>query len=331
MLNGVDITEVSPDDADAVASFVAVANAVRRHDAPWVHPLTERECVGLLRHNWDGEPPVAFLAHAGGGIVGLGELHTSERDNRDLAWLEVEVHPDHRRRGHGSALIAALIERAGQVGRTSFGMDGWDGDATRVFAHRQGFTQKSIAVNRRQLVAELDWDELDARYAEARSHAAAYDLVRLAGEVPDDELAAFAVMVSAINDAPLDDLEIEDEVYSPERVRAYEHAHEARGIRLHRVVARHHATGELAGQTAVAVEQERPQLGEQHDTSVVTAHRGHRLGLLLKIEMLRWLREAQPQLVSVDTWNAESNAHMIDVNRALGYRVLGRSLVFQRV
>ncbi len=325
-----EITQVRPDDADAVARFVAVANAVRRHDAPWVHPLTEHECAGLLRHHWDGEPPVAFLAQAGGRTVGMGELHTSERDNRDLAWLGIEIHPDHRRRGHGSALIALLSERAGQVGRTSLGMDGWEGDATRVFAHRQGFAQKSITINRRQLVAELDWDELDARYAEARSHAAAYNLVRLPGDVPEDELAAFAVMVSAINDAPLDDLEIEDEVFTPERIRSYERAHAARAIRLHRVFARHHVTGELAGQTVVAVDLERPQLGEQHDTSVGAAHRGHRLGLLLKIEMLRWLREDQPQLVSVDTWNAESNAHMIDVNRALGYRVLGRSLVFQR-
>jgi hypothetical protein len=33
---------------------------------------------------------------------------------------------------------------------------------------------------------------------------------------------------------------------------------------------------------------------------------------------------------TVDTWNAESNAHMIGVNEQLGYRVLGRELAFQR-
>ena len=37
-----------------------------------------------------------------------------------------------------------------------------------------------------------------------------------------------AAMVTAINDAPLDDLDIEDEVFTPERVRAYEHASAAR-------------------------------------------------------------------------------------------------------
>jgi hypothetical protein len=40
--------------------------------------------------------------------------------------------------------------------------------------------------------------------------------------------------------------------------------------------------------------------------------------------------EAQPQLATIDTWNAESNDHMIGVNEAVGYRVMGRALAFQR-
>jgi hypothetical protein len=80
----------------------------------------------------------------------------------------------------------------------------------------------------------------------------------------------------------------------------------------------------------VAVEEQRPTIGHQHDTSVVREHRGHRLGLLLKAGMLLWLADAEPQLETVDTWNAESNDHMISVNEALGYRILGRGLQFQR-
>ena len=63
---------------------------------------------------------------------------------------------------------------------------------------------------------------------------------------------------------------------------------------------------------------------------MVRAHRGHRLGLLLKLDMLRWLAEAEPQVEQIDTWNAESNDHMIGVNEALGYRVMGRGLEFQK-
>ena len=81
----------------------------------------------------------------------------------------------------------------------------------------------------------------------------------------------------------------------------------------------------------VVVDGERPELGEQHDTSVVAAHRGHRLGLLLKTDMNLWLaRGCSPSSTEISTWNAESNDHMIGVNEAIGYRVMGRELEFQK-
>ena len=46
--------------------------------------------------------------------------------------------------------------------------------------------------------------------------------------------------------------------------------------------------------------------------------------------MLDWLAETQPQVTSIETWNAESNDAMIGVNEVLGYRVMGRALQFQR-
>jgi GNAT superfamily N-acetyltransferase len=330
ILGNVEITQFGPDDSAAVREYVDLANAVRKTDSPWSYPLTVHGYEGELRHGWDGEPPTAFLATVGGEPVGLAEHRTSEYDNLHLAWLTIEVHPDHRRRGHGSELFEFLVARTRAAGRTSVGVDGWDSEAARGFAARRGLALKSSDVNRRQFLADVDWAALDRVYDDAAPHAAAYELVRAPRRTPDEDLPAVAAMVAAINDAPVDDLEIEDEVFTPARVRAFERAQEARGILLHRLVARHRETGELAGHTVVAVDGERSELGEQEDTSVVRAHRGHRLGLLLKIEMLRWLREEQPQLATINTWNAASNDHMIHVNEALGYRVMGRGLAFQR-
>jgi hypothetical protein len=136
-------------------------------------------------------------------------------------------------------------------------------------------------------------------------------------------------MVASINDAPLDDLDIEDQVFPPERIRKYEETQLVRGYRLHRVLARHRETGELAGHTVVAVDSVRPHIGHQHDTTVVRSHRGHRLGLLMKSDMNLWLAESEPGLRTVDTWNAESNDHMIEVNETLRYRWMGRGIELQ--
>jgi RimJ/RimL family protein N-acetyltransferase len=171
---------------------------------------------------------------------------------------------------------------------------------------------------------------VEAACAEAAPYAADYELVRIEGHAPDELMPMLTELTAAINDAPIDDLDIEDEVFTVERVRDYENATLSSGYRLLRLVARHRRTGEAAGHTVVVVDTERPDLAYQHDTSVARGHRGHRLGLLLKAEMLRWLAEAEPQVTSISTWNAESNGHMIAVNERLGYRALGRELAFQR-
>ncbi len=325
-----DLVHFGPDDASALRDCVSVRNAVRKHDSPWQHPLTETDVAGNLRYGWDLEPDTAFLPVVEGELVGYTAYSVSDYDNLHLAWLTVEIHPDHRRRGHGSALLEALVARVRDLGRTSVGLAGWDLDTTTAFAERHGFELGSVSVNRRQVLAEVDWADVERRRAEALEHARDYELVRRTDRTPDDELEAVAEMSAALNEAPSDDVDIVVVVFSAQRIRDYETAQLAREGAFHRIYARHRGTGELAGQTVVAVEPDRPHLAEQHDTSVVRAHRGHRLGLLLKAEMMLWLRETQPQLESVDTWNAESNDFMIGVNDVLGYRIMGRELAFQK-
>lgn len=318
------------EDADAVRRSTAVLEAVRTFEQPWSHAYTPVKVQGDIQHGWDGEPSTWFLVTVDGADVATATYETATYDNHHLAWVGLDVHPDHRRRGHGSAILKFLLDRARADGKTSVGIDGWDLPGPRAFAEGHGFEQKMISVNRRQYLAKVDRAELDRLHDEALGHSTDYELVRRVGSTPADELDALAVMTAAINDAPIDDLDIEDEVYPPERIAAYEAAQTGRGDVLHRIYARHRETGELAGQTVVAVEGERPWIAHQHDTSVVRAHRGHRLGVLLKTEMVRWLDEVQPQVETVDTWNAESNDHMIDVNKALGYEILARAVAYQR-
>jgi len=325
-----ELVKFGPDDAEHVAAYADIASAARTVDSPWSPSLTRKRAEGRLRYGWDGEVEIPWLGLVDGTPVAVGTIATSEYDNLDLAWLGLVVHPEQRRRGHGSAMLDHLLLQTKALGRTSVGIDGWDSESTRAFAARHGFEEKSRAIQRRQVLAEVDWDEIERLHAEAAAAATDYELVRREGRTPDDELDAMVELTASINDAPTDDLDIEDEVFTPDRVRGYEDAQLAKGDRLFRVLARHRESGALAGHTVVAVDGERPHLADQHDTSVVAAHRGHRLGLLLKTEMNLWLREVQPQLVHIGTWNAESNDHMIGVNEQLGYRVMGRELEFQR-
>ena len=103
----------------------------------------------------------------------------------------------------------------------------------------------------------------------------------------------------------------------------------ARRQHLYRLMARHRRTGEWVGHTILVADEHRPGVGIQEDTTVLPAHRGHRLGLLLKAKMLLWMRTECPELELIDTWNAESNAAMIAVNEQLGCELVYQGSALQ--
>ena len=162
---------------------------------------------------------------------------------------------------------------------------------------------------------------------EAEAAAADYELVRRVGPTPAAGLPEMVVLREAINDAP-DALEYE--AYPTERIAANEQALARRRQTQYAVVARHRGTGEPAGITLCAVDEFSPSVAHQEDTSVVRAHRGHRLGLLLKLDMIEWLRDERPEVVATETWNDVTNHHMIAVNERLGMRVVAHTSAFTR-
>jgi len=120
-------------------------------------------------------------------------------------------------------------------------------------------------------------------------------------------------------DMPLDDLAWEPEVYDAERMRRRSEMIEARGLRQFTSAARHDGTGEIVGMTTLTRLDTLPEHVDQWETIVLEEHRGHRLGMLLKIENLRFAQREQPQLRFIDTVNSDSNAPMLRVNLALGF------------
>ena len=74
----------------------------------------------------------------------------------------------------------------------------------------------------------------------------------------------------------------------------------------------------------VATHPLRPEIAGQGDTAVARQHRGHRLGLLLKIDMMRWLAEAEPQLKIIQTWNNVDNSVHDQRQRGAGLPALAR-------
>ena len=119
----------------------------------------------------------------------------------------------------------------------------------------------------------------------------------------------------------------EDKYVEPERL---EDTHTAGVERMRRGRGRHaYHTGivdlksnTLVGFTSVSLTASVADRAYQGMTVVDYKHRGRGLGAVLKLANLRQLRAAEPHVRQVETTNDHSNASMLALNRACGYRAV---------
>jgi GNAT superfamily N-acetyltransferase len=315
---------VDPDDLAQVTAVARIEEAARQVDDPDAFPGIPEMLAAEMRYGWDLEPAEHYLyvPDAAADPVGVLAVDLPTRDNLHLIWAQIWVHPDDRRRGHGSVIMNEVLRIARQTNRNTI----WVGTAeddqgARCFVEKFGFRYASHDARRRQLLADVDQSEVQRLWALAETTAADYCLERLQPPIADDVLGELVEVTAAINDAPMGALTYEDEKFDGQRLADFETAVKGRGEREYRVLARQRKTGEVGGHTMVVVHPLRPEVGGQADTAVARQHRGHRLGLLLKIDMMRWLADVEPQLKIIETWNNVDNNFMINVNEALGYRL----------
>ncbi len=316
----VDIERVDVADLDLplAAELAEIDNAaleqtVRRHHTAETFLLECRD------YGTEGPLEGLWLARRDGRLVGYAGLTLNLFENLDGAKILGAVHPVHQRQGIGRLLMDAA-EAA--TDRPRLRAPAWAGTAGERAVPRMGYTRQGSHEVRRLWLQDPQPTSL---VAEAATAAADYDLERLVGACPEDRLGDMQVLREAINDAPEDG---EFEAYPPERIRRVEEWLADQQQTPYTIVARHRATGDAAGITIVCTHELRPAIAAQEDTSVVRQHRGHRLGLRMKLAMLDWLRAERPDVEAVDTWNAAGNEPMIAINDALGSQMVAETVRF---
>lgn len=249
---------------------------------------------------------------ASGRVVGDVMWTQPLLEDTDLALAWIIVDRRHRRQGIARQIYAALLQAVRANGVCKLETSVRVGSAgSRLAAELGGVIGQIELCN----VLRLDEHEVP----EVPSPPAGYELRTWVGPAPDDIVDALADAHSAMNDAPHEGLAHEDAVWTAERLRSNEQHRLRAGFEVFTAAAVHTETGEVGGYTELMATG-RPTTATQEDTGVVRAHRGRRLGLLLKVANLHQLIDAHPQMRTVVTWNAESNQHMLAVNDALGFR-----------
>jgi GNAT superfamily N-acetyltransferase len=261
-----------------------------------------------LVHPWPGNRLEQYLALRDGVPAGHLELGLPQLDNLANVNVELFVHPAHRRRGTGRALVAYAIERTRALGRRHLISPAVDGAG---FAAAVGAVA-GLAEHRSRL-------EIGA--LQDPPMADGYRLVQWTGLAPTGYLDDLAYLDGRLNvDAPVGDLAWEAEQVDAARIRAAEEALRLRQRTTFHSGAVHEASGRLVAWTVITGRDDVVWHGWQGITIVDPGHRGHGLGLTIKNQNLRYARGRRPALRAIDTFNAAANAHMLRINQLMGFR-----------
>jgi RimJ/RimL family protein N-acetyltransferase/GNAT superfamily N-acetyltransferase len=309
-------------DHEVVRACHEIFVAAMPIDQPGEPLMSLRPFAGWLRMNWTEDVPQTWLARDGSGQPrGWYSLTLPARENAHLAYLVPVVSPAYRRRGAGTALVRHAAARAHEGGRAFLTAETTLGSPGAAFAGALG-AQPGIAEASRVLdLRGIPAGDLARLRARAQAAAGGYSLLTWEGRTPEHYLDQVAALNQAGEDAPRDENR-DEQCWDAARVRGAGDRIDRQGVRYYSVAARHDRTGELVALTQLRVDPEVPDWGGQELTVVARAHRGHRLGLLVKVAMLDLLADREPGVERIITGNADSNEHMIAINAEMGFRVL---------
>ncbi|QYC39794.1 Acetyltransferase (GNAT) family protein [Nonomuraea coxensis DSM 45129] len=266
-----------------------------------------------------GQATEMWVAAEGGTVAGGYSLGLPRMDNTHTATIyPLVVRPERRGRGLGSTLFEHAVGRARAHGRKLLLTETPATGVGARFARAHGMTP-SVTEARRT----LDLRAADPAALEALTPAVpGYSLQQWAGPAGPELLDDLATLFDGMNDAPRD-AGVEASGYDAERVGERERSIAEAGQTCYTTIARHDADGTPAAFTRLVIKADRSDgWANQVDTVVLRPHRGRRLGLLVKLANLLWLREREPHLDRVLTWNATTNVHMLAINETMGFRLL---------
>lgn len=322
------------DDAEIAAAHAArVASA--RHERPWAKTWSVREMAVQLKSENSVERLEPYVALVDGQVAGMALLWFPLLDNTHFTWAEVDVDPAWRRRGAGTALAERLAESTAAAGRRTLlvevnvpGHERDDHPYVR-FAQRHGYSYANTEV-RRILDLPLDPARLMALAADAATRHEGYRVESFVGGLPEELRESYCACWNQLAvDAPTGEIEFEEEALSPQTYAEELGRLERQGrTMLHTVAIT--SGGEVVAYNDLVVSADDPDEVMQWGTLVRREHRGHRLGMAVKVRGLQELARIAPQAQRIQTCNAEQNAHMVGVNVELGFRKVEVLQSYQR-
>ena len=239
------------------------------------------------------------------------------------------VRRDQRRHGIGSCLLAAICSETANEGRSLLTWSTFSAVAAGEASSRR-LDARIARVNRTSelVLADADWPVIEAWARAERARDLGYRLEPVDGVFPEHLRADAATFHRIMQTAPREDLDFGDVIVEEQFVAELDRAL-AETDRTRWTLFVRDPAGACVGGTEVTFEPWDLPTVRQQNTGIDPAHRGLGLAKWVKAAMLERLRYQRPEAVRVRTENAASNAPMLAINDALGFKPISTRTEWQ--
>jgi len=274
----------------------------------FAQPQMERHFFGLM----DGD----------GELVALGlSMWWVDGTNPHLVFLQNFVRPDMREQGLGRSVLRRILDITVERGRSMLIVDVVDTvPAGEAFALAVGADLGIREHMNSVAVADLDIGMLERWCGEGPVRAKGYELLAWTDGYPDVHHGQIArLFVMADEDMPFEDAAFDPQAETAETVK--ERLDRSEGV-VERItsVVRHVASGAIVGFSEIMMLQKGNPTLSTTLTVVDRGHRGHAIGKWIKADAILRGIERYPNVTHIETENAFSNAPMLGINDAIGFK-----------
>lgn len=297
-------------------AYHALKIALHLELMPDVAPISLPERMAWFRHLPDNLEVACWVAwdETSRQMVGTAEtMFWRTDDHQDVMRFTVGVLPAYRRQGIGRRLLAQVASLAQQKGRKTLTTRTYDTvPAGCLWLTRLGGKPDTATHLYRLNLADLEMARLDAWLALAPTELELASWVDALSPELSTAVARLLPYLGAEAGVPA--------VYAPQQVQELDEAARQSGLEQWVLYARTRESGEMVGYTAVFFRADQPEEAAQGDTIVAPAYRQQGVARWLKAAMLAKIKQERPDVRRIITMNANDNAPIIAINKALGYK-----------